>query len=57
MPDFSGIFFNNNIGFMIDILGEFPAMKIGELREFKKSIDGSFFRIYRRVWRGDRGLL
>ena len=42
MPDFSGIFFNNNIGFMIDILGEFPAMKIGELREFKKSIDGSF---------------
>ena len=42
MPDFSGIFFYNNIGFMIDILGEFPAMKIGELREFKKSIDGSF---------------
>ena len=42
MPDFSGIFFNNNIRFMIDILGEFPSMKIGELREFKKSIDGSF---------------
>lgn len=42
MPDFSGIFFNNNIGFMIDILSDFPAMKIGELREFKKSIDSSF---------------